>query len=121
MRLLARLLLQFAANAAALASAPRIIEGIAVEQELKTLLSLALLLTVLMVALRPLFKCVTLPLLIMTLGIFSLVINGAVLAILDFFSPSITILNVRALSLLTLLVSFAQGTAAYIARRARHP
>lgn len=119
MRRLTRLFFHFAANAASLALAPALIEGVSVERELKTLLGLALLLTALMAILRPLLKFVTLPFFIITLGLFALVVNGAVLAILDFFSPSITIQDMRALVLLTLLMSVVQGAATFLARRAR--
>jgi putative membrane protein len=66
-------------NAAALWAATRIIPGIRFDGEWRTLFVVALIFGVLNVAVRPLLWFVTLPLLIVTLGLFTFVLNALML------------------------------------------
>lgn len=66
---------------------------------------------------RPIFKLVALPLTVVTLGLFTLVINGVVLEILDWLMDGLTIKNflwsiVAAIiiSIITSLVNIVLGT-----------
>ena len=66
-------------NAAALWAATRIIPGIRFDGEWSTLFVVALIFGVLNVAVRPLLWFMTLPLLIVTLGLFTFVLNAVML------------------------------------------
>jgi putative membrane protein len=66
-------------NAAALWAATRITPGISFDGDWRTLLVVALIFGVLNVAVRPLIWFMTLPLLIVTLGLFTFVLNALML------------------------------------------
>ena len=75
MQMVIRLLI----NAAALWAATRIVPGISFDGAWSTLLIVALIFGVLNVAVRPLLWFMTLPLLILTLGLFTFVLNALML------------------------------------------
>ena len=75
MQIIVRLLI----NAAALWAATRIVPGISFDGAWSTLLVVALVFGVLNVAVRPLLWFMTLPLLILTLGLFTFVLNAFML------------------------------------------
>jgi len=75
MQIIVRLLI----NAAALWAATRIVPGISFDGAWSTLLIVALIFGVLNVAVRPLLWFMTLPLLILTLGLFTFVLNALML------------------------------------------
>jgi putative membrane protein len=75
MQILWRLLI----NAAALWAATRITPGISFDGDWRTLLVVALIFGVLNVSVRPLLWFMTLPLLIVTLGLFTFVLNALML------------------------------------------
>jgi putative membrane protein len=66
-------------NAAALWAATRITPGISFDGDWRTLLVVALVFGVLNVSVRPLLWFMTLPLLIVTLGLFTFVVNAVML------------------------------------------
>ena len=66
-------------NAAALWAATRITPGISFDGDWRTLLVVALIVGVLNVSVRPLLWFMTLPLLIVTLGLFTFVLNALML------------------------------------------
>ena len=89
-----RLILRLLANAAALAVATFLLAGISLtapttEGKVVTLLVVALIFGVLNAVLRPLFKLVTLPLLLLTLGLFLLVINAVMLLLTSWVSTRV--------------------------------
>ena len=75
MQLVVRLLI----NAAALWAATRLVPGISFDGDWRLLLVVALLFGVLNVAVRPILILVSLPLLIVTLGLFTFVLNALML------------------------------------------
>lgn len=79
-----RLILRLLANAAALAIATFLLSGITIdaattEKKVVTLLFIALIFGVINAAVKPLFQLVSLPLVILTLGLFLVVINALLL------------------------------------------
>ena len=66
-------------NAAALWAATRLVPGISFDGDWRLLLAVALVFGVLNVALRPILILLTLPLFILTLGLFTFVLNAAML------------------------------------------
>ena len=66
-------------NAAALWAATRLVPGIAFDGDWRLLFVVALLFGVINVSVRPILKFLTFPLLILTLGLFTFVLNGLML------------------------------------------
>ena len=66
-------------NAAALWAATRLVSGISFDGDWRLLLAVALVFGILNVAVRPILKLLTLPLFILTLGLFTFVLNAVML------------------------------------------
>jgi putative membrane protein len=75
-------------NAAALWVATRIVPGVTFDGGLMPFLGVALVFGVINATLRPLTKILTFPLIIVTLGIFALVVNGLMLWLTSSLSSS---------------------------------
>jgi putative membrane protein len=113
-------LLRLLINAVALWVAVQVVDGIDHRGSWWSLLSVALVFGVLNAAVRPLLKLLTIPLLIVTLGLFIFVINAAMLLLTGWVSG---LLNLGffvdgfwaafrgglAVSIVSLLLSFATG------------
>ena len=76
-------------NAAALWVATRIVPGVTFDSGVGPFLVVALLFGVINATLRPLMKILTFPLILLTLGIFALVVNGLMLWLLSSLSSSL--------------------------------
>ena len=76
-------------NAAALWVATRIVPGVAFDGGLLAFLGVALVFGVINATLRPLTKILTFPLIIVTLGIFALIVNGLMLWLTSSLSSSL--------------------------------
>ena len=87
MHFLVRLLI----NAAALWVATHIVPGIAYEGRWTSLLVVALVFGVLNASVRPLIKVLTFPLLILTLGLFTFVINALMLMLTGWISDRLNL------------------------------
>jgi len=105
MRLLAKLILIIAANAAAIWAATRYIEGVNFEGGLRELAVAALILIALNLVLKPLLKLFLGPIIILTLGLGLVLVNAIVIYILDIFSKNLTIDGIPALFYATILIS----------------
>ena len=90
-RLAVRLLATWVALAAAFALTVALFDGVEVDWEPFTYLGLALLWGVVDLVIAPVVKLLALPLTIVTLGLFSLVVNGAMLALTAWLSPRLGI------------------------------
>ena len=66
-------------NAAALWAATRFVQGISFDGDWRLLFAVALLFGVINISVRPILKLLTLPLLILTLGLFTFVLNALML------------------------------------------
>jgi putative membrane protein len=75
------ILLRLLINAAALWAATQLVDGISFTGDVPTLLGVALVFGVLNVVVRPILKLLTLPFLILTLGLFTFVLNALMLLI----------------------------------------
>jgi putative membrane protein len=75
------ILLRLLINAAALWVATQVVDGISFTGDLPTLLGVALVFGVLNVVLRPILKILTFPFFIVTLGLFTFVLNAVMLLI----------------------------------------
>jgi putative membrane protein len=74
-----KLILRWAINAAAIYIAMRIVPGISVEGGWAVYFVVALILGLMNAVIAPLLKALTCPLILLTLGLFTLVINGLML------------------------------------------
>jgi putative membrane protein len=74
-----QILLRLLINAAALWSATRLVPGISFDGDWRLLLVVALVFGVINVSVRPVLMLLTLPFLIVTLGLFTFVLNGLML------------------------------------------
>jgi putative membrane protein len=74
-----KILLRLLINAAALWVATRLVDGISFTGTIPTLLGVALVFGVLNVLVRPILKLLTFPFFILTLGLFTFVLNGVML------------------------------------------
>src|SRR5262245_22067870 len=82
-------LIRLLVNAAALWVATRIVPGVTFDGGLTAFLAVALVFGVINATLRPLTKILTFPLIIVTLGIFALVVNGLMLWLTSSLSASL--------------------------------
>jgi len=74
-----RFLIRFVTSAAALWVATRIVPGVTYEGGWLPFLGVSLIFAVINATLRPLIKLLTCPLILLTLGLFALVVNGLML------------------------------------------
>lgn len=82
------LVIRIIINAIAIVIAASLIPGISVNNELGPVLIVGLAITIVNAALRPILTFLTCPAVILTLGIFILVINGLLLQIAAYFAGS---------------------------------
>jgi putative membrane protein len=107
-----RVLITTAGNALALWVANRYVPGFAVSANLGQLLLLAFVLALLNFVLKPILDLIFAPVIILTLGIGVLIVNGIIIWLLpaiasriDFLHGSITIQSIPALVIGTILIS----------------
>lgn len=104
MRWLAKLVVIIAANAIGLWLAAIYIPGFKLEGDLREILTIAAIFTLLNFFLKPILKLVLGPIIILTLGLGLIIVNALVLYVLDIFSQNLTIETIPALLYATLLV-----------------
>jgi putative membrane protein len=75
------ILLRLLINAAALWVATQVVDGISFTDDIPTLLGVALVFGVLNVVVRPILKLLTFPFFILTLGLFTFILNAVMLLI----------------------------------------
>lgn len=105
MRWLSKIIFLVAVNALGLWAAGKYINGFHLNGGLKELLSIAVILTVLNLVLRPILKLFFGPIIVITLGLGLIVVNAIILYVLDFLSVNLTIDTITALLYATLLTS----------------
>ena len=99
------LVIPFTANLVALLAADYLIAGFELSRTLTAILGAAGLLTLLNLVIKPIVKFILAPLIILTLGFFTIIINVTLLLALDFFSDSLKINGLLGLVLAALLIS----------------
>ncbi|MDP3725541.1 MAG: phage holin family protein [Nanoarchaeota archaeon] len=107
MKLVSHIILHLAANALAILAADYFIKGFSFAGNFKDLMIAALALTAINTFLRPIVRLVLSPFILLTLGLLSIVINAAILRILDIFQNPLTIEGYKTLLLSTLIISAA--------------
>jgi len=86
-----RFILQIITNGLAIFLAAYLVPGFAFEGDILTLAIAGLILGLINAFVKPILKLVSFPLLILSLGLFSLVINMALLWLLEYFVTELTI------------------------------
>lgn len=99
-------LLYIIANAAAILAAERLVPNVFYEYELLSLVKIAAMLAVANTLLKPILKMIFGPLILITLGLFILIINIFLIWLVDYFSPELSIVGIGAYFLTMLIVSF---------------
>ena len=107
MGILKKAALMFIANGAGLYIAARFIPGVTIPLTLEGFVLVVFALTLINFFIRPFVKFVLTPIIILTLGLGSLIVNALMLYFLDFLLPTVTIEGLVALALVTLIVSIS--------------
>lgn len=102
---MAHFLLRVVGNGLGLYLATELVPGFLIQNGIRGFGVAALLLTLLNLIVRPVLKLISLPLILLTLGLFTFVINALMLWLLDWASASVDIRSLTALILGTLVVS----------------
>ena len=100
-----KLILRILGNGLALYAAVRWVPGFSVTGGWEQYLIAALVLSLLNMIVRPILKLISFPLIMLTLGLFTIVINALMLWLLDYFLVSVSIANITALVWATIVVS----------------
>lgn len=114
MKLFFSIIVSYMGNAVGLLAADYLAEGVTVSRSPKEFLLLTTLLTAANLVLRPFLKFLFTPVIILSLGTFTLVINAAILFLLDSMSQSITINGLGDLIVATILVSAINVAARFL-------
>lgn len=105
MRLISHFIFSFFSNFIALLFAGTFIPGFIISSNLTNLAIAAAIFMLLNTYFKPLVKMILSPLIILTLGLFTLVINGGMLYLLDILSEGVTINGRESLIYGTLLIT----------------
>lgn len=106
MRWIAKIILAILANSIALLAAATYIPGFKLDGDLKQIVGMALILTLLNFTIKPILKLVLGPIIVLTFGLGLILVNALVLYILDILSKNLTIETIPALIYATILVGF---------------
>ena len=107
MGILKKAALMFIANGVGLYLAARFITNVTIPLSLEGFVLVVSLLTLINLFIRPFIKFVMTPIIVLTLGLGSFIINALMLYFLDFLLPAVTIEGLVALALVTLIVSIS--------------
>ena len=104
LRLLSKLLGKVVGNAAGLYVASYFLPGVILSGGWKGLLIAAIALAVLHTILRPLLKIITAPLILITLGLFSIIINIVILWVADHYLTQIAFADLYSLAVTSVII-----------------
>ena len=104
-----RFVYQIIINAIAIKAAAyfNLIPGFQFTGDIVSLLWVSFLLTIVNYFLKPILKLLFGPLILLTLGLFTIVINMIIIYIVDYYTPDLVIANTVALFWTTILLGFA--------------
>lgn len=124
LRLPAKLLFSFFSNTLAFGAAVYFVQGFVITppftEDPRPFLMVAAIFALLNVLIRPVFKLLLGPIILLTFGLGIIVVNMGMLWILDNLSLHITIQGLRALFVSTLLIGFVNFAVHLAAKRAYH-
>lgn len=119
MRLLGRLVFSVFSNAVAILAASYFVEGFLLTGSVMDLIVLGVILTFINTFIRPFLKLLLGPLILLTLGLFVIVINALALYILDTVSTALTIQGYFPLLIATLIIGIV-NTAIHFSAKLAH-
>ena len=105
MGILKKPILMLIANGVGLFVAATFVTGVIIPLEFKGLAIAVVALTAINLLLKPIVKLLFMPVLILTLGLGSIIVNALMLYILDFLLATVTIEGLLALTIATLILS----------------
>jgi putative membrane protein len=117
MKLILHILLAIASNIAAFLAADYFVDGVTVTRSVQELLYLGMLFGLLNLFLKPFMKIVLSPLILLTFGLFIIIINATILHLTDELSVAVAISGIPALALATIIVSVVNGLLHFIVKR----
>src|SRR3989344_7172089 len=105
MRLISRIIFSYFSNLTALLIAGAFLTGFEISGNFTNILVAAGVFTLINMYIRPIIRWILTPLVILTLGLFSLVINAFMLNLLDILSENVTIAGTESLIYGTLIIT----------------
>lgn len=99
-------LLHIIANAAAIAVSAWLVPNVSYQYEFFNLIKIAAMLAVANSLVKPVLKIVFSPLILVTLGLFTLMINIFLIWLVSYFAPELSIVGLTAYFLVMIIVSF---------------
>ena len=112
-----RLLIQIASSSLAIIIANIFIDGFALETSLKSIAMVGTVLGLVNFFVRPILKFISFPLILLTLGLFTIIINTVILWGVDFVMAQITITGIIALIESGLIVSALNVFSSWITKK----
>lgn len=100
-----RLLFRIFANAVALWLAATLIDGVRLSPVFGEVVVVALVLSAVNALVKPLIRIVALPFILLTLGLFTFVVNAAMLMLTDAFTPALSVEDFKSAFLGALVIS----------------
>ena len=116
MRFLSRIIFYFLVNLIALMASAQFVPGFSINSNIENLLILTGIFTFINLLIKPILKLVFSPFILLSLGLFSLVINAIILKLLDIWSVNVTISGIQALVYSTLLITAVNLLLTFVAR-----
>jgi len=111
---MAKLFVLFISSVGGLLAADYFVTGFSITHDPVPFVIVALIFTVLQLILRPILKFIFMPFILLTLGLFTLVLNALLLGLLDFLSSNLTIEGLEALLFGTLIMTAAHFLASVL-------
>lgn len=96
--MISKLIIQILSNAVAIYIAAKIVPGFTLSEEngFVSLITAGFILGLINFFIKPILKLVSFPLILFTFGLFTIIINIAMLLLLDYFIPELTISGIAA-------------------------
>jgi putative membrane protein len=113
---LSRIIFFFLVNLIGLIVASYLIEGFSITSNFENLLILTGIFTAINILIKPIIKFIFTPFIVLTLGLFSLVINATILKLLDIWSENVNILGIQALIYATLIITVVNLILTFVAK-----
>ncbi|MBI2098781.1 MAG: phage holin family protein [Candidatus Wildermuthbacteria bacterium] len=117
MKIIQKFALLFVANATALYLTTLLVDGVSIPLKLESFALVVATLSLIHLFIRPLIRIAFTPLIILTLGLASILVNALTLFILDLILPTVAIVGFLPLFLTTLIVSITSTIFAATSKR----
>lgn len=116
MKFLSRIIFHFLINLIALMAAAYFVPGFTLTPNIENLAMLTAVFTAINLVIKPILKLFFTPFIVLSLGLFSLVINAIMLKLLDMWSINITISGIYPLAYATLIITAVNLLLTFVAK-----